>query len=96
MTQTGTGELDYSAHALNNLLPIFKDAPPVYIPVRFGERFNNVPTVMLGLSGFKGGGEGFKFKVDPHKITEAGFEIMLRTNRNWIDLIRVSWIAIDA
>ena len=95
MTQTGTFELDFLSEALAKFLPFRKDSPPIYIPIRFVEAFDFVPKVVLGISGFHGGGDAFHFKLQPVRITESSFEVMLIANRNWIDSIQVSWLATD-
>ncbi len=96
MTQTGDLELDFSSPALAKFLPIFKDSAPITIPVIFADAFSSAPKVMLGISGFRGGGESFKFKLTPSNITATSFKIIMTANRNWIDSIHVSWLATDA
>lgn len=96
MTFTGSLQIDLSSREFDYLRRTRSDNPPVSLPVSFPRPFPAPPVVMLGLVGFYGGGDPFRFRMEASQISEAGFEIRLYTNRNWIDTLEISWLATDA
>jgi hypothetical protein len=96
MTIIGSFQIDLNSKEFDHLRRSRSDNPPVSLPVTFPRPFSTQPVVMLGLTGFQGGGEHFKFRMEPSQITETGFKVQIYTNRNWIDALEISYLATNA
>ncbi|HEY0265068.1 MAG TPA: H-type lectin domain-containing protein [Granulicella sp.] len=98
MTCTGSLRIEFKAKDFASLLAQAKRAgdSPVVLPVTFPRQFSSLPCVLLGVSGFDGGGEAFRFRFEPANVTETGFDLLLFARRSWIDSIDISWLATDA
>ena len=101
MTLTGTLLLDFNSVAFRKQIAphtsLLKDRfPRVALPVKFPRAFTTPPTLLLGISGMKAGGDAFEFTLEPANITETGFLIQISGRRSWIDTLHISWLATDA
>ncbi|WP_263381699.1 H-type lectin domain-containing protein [Granulicella arctica] len=96
MTLTGSLQIDLNTSEFAHLRRSRSDNPPLSLPVTFPRTFATPPVVMLGLTGFHGGGDPFNFRFEPSQVTDGGFNVVLSTNRNWVESLQISWIATDA
>jgi hypothetical protein len=67
----------------------------IRIPVAFPEPFAATPVIILGVTAFTGGGEGFEFAFEAEAVTPAGFDLAYRGRYSWIDTLTIGWTAIQ-